>query len=214
MSNFENLRKQARQILKWHREGHWPVAEQIRGSLPGFRNMTDREILDHDFQLADAQALIAVRAGYRDWSELKLALVQEDQKPSTGAGATPHMDWVEPCLLVSDIQTTCNYFETRLGFDILFTYGNPPFYGAVERDNVRLAMRQVDRYIIDNHTRRNTEEELLSASVAVQALESIYQEFVDAEVDFFQALRVEPWGRKSFIVRDPDGNLIAFHSSG
>ena len=31
-----------------------------------------------------------------------------------------------------------------------------------------------------------------------------------AGVPFHQRLRAEPWGARTFIVRDPDGNLLAF----
>jgi hypothetical protein len=33
-------------------------------------------------------------------------------------------------------------------------------------------------------------------------------------VSFHQSLRTEPWGARTFIVQDPDGNLIAFSGSG
>ena len=35
-------------------------------------------------------------------------------------------------------------------------------------------------------------------------------EFQAAGVPFFQTLRREPWGAKTFIVKDPDGNLLLF----
>src|SRR5439155_16100669 len=44
MPNLENLKKQAKLILRWHRERHYPVAAQIRGHLPRFLNMPDSEI--------------------------------------------------------------------------------------------------------------------------------------------------------------------------
>lgn len=34
MPNLENLRKQAKQYLRWVREGYHPVAAQIRSFLP------------------------------------------------------------------------------------------------------------------------------------------------------------------------------------
>jgi hypothetical protein len=34
MPNLENLKKQAKLILRWHRERYYPVAAQIRGHLP------------------------------------------------------------------------------------------------------------------------------------------------------------------------------------
>lgn len=36
MPNLENLRKQAKLYLRGHREGHYPVAAQIRAVLPRF----------------------------------------------------------------------------------------------------------------------------------------------------------------------------------
>ncbi|HZU33414.1 MAG TPA: VOC family protein, partial [Candidatus Angelobacter sp.] len=33
MPNLENLRKQAKQYLRWHRERYYPVAARIRAAL-------------------------------------------------------------------------------------------------------------------------------------------------------------------------------------
>jgi hypothetical protein len=49
MLNFENLRKQAKQYLRWHRERYYPVAAPIWEHLPRFRQLTDQEILTADF---------------------------------------------------------------------------------------------------------------------------------------------------------------------
>jgi len=64
MSSVENLRKQAKLYVRWHRERRHTVAAIIWDVLPGFANLTDGEVLDHPFRLADAQALVARRAGY------------------------------------------------------------------------------------------------------------------------------------------------------
>ncbi len=34
MLHLDNLKKQAKQIVRWHREGYDPVAERIRAGLP------------------------------------------------------------------------------------------------------------------------------------------------------------------------------------
>jgi hypothetical protein len=54
MPNIENLKKQAKQYLRWHRERYYPVAAQIRAALPRFRNVGDVQILESSFKLADA----------------------------------------------------------------------------------------------------------------------------------------------------------------
>lgn len=76
MSNLENLRKQAKQILRWHREGHYPVAATIRAALPRFCDLTDRAVLAAPFSLADAQAVIARQNGFEDWAALKKEALQ------------------------------------------------------------------------------------------------------------------------------------------
>ena len=56
-------------------------------------------------------------------------------------------------------------------------------------------------------------EALLSASITVATAEEIKHLFLTyqaAGVPFQQALKKEPWGAKTFVVKDPDGNLILF----
>jgi hypothetical protein len=71
MPNLENLRKQAKLYLRWHRDGYHPVAAQIRAVLPRFRDLTDREVLAHDFKLLDAQELVARQSGFESWQAPK-----------------------------------------------------------------------------------------------------------------------------------------------
>ena len=64
MPNLENLRKQAKLVLRWHRDCYYPVAAQIRSGLPRFGQMTDSEILAQSFKLSDAQELVARQHGF------------------------------------------------------------------------------------------------------------------------------------------------------
>ena len=74
MPNLENLKKQAKLILRWHRERHYPVAAQIRAHLPRFLNMPDSEILAASFKLSDAQEMVARQQGFDSWQALKTGL--------------------------------------------------------------------------------------------------------------------------------------------
>jgi uncharacterized glyoxalase superfamily protein PhnB len=47
-----------------------------------------------------------------------------------------------------------------------------------------------------------------------EEIEQLFREFQAAGVTFFQALRKEPWGAQTFIVKDPDGNLLLFAGPG
>jgi catechol 2,3-dioxygenase-like lactoylglutathione lyase family enzyme len=113
-------------------------------------------------------------------------------------------------LFVSDIETSCDFFTQKLGFSIVFVYGEPPFYAQAKRDRGMLNLKCVDHTVIDPQLRDR--ESLLSADMGVDTHEEIAQlflEFQAAGVTFFQPLRKEPWGAKTFIVKDPDGLLFA-----
>jgi uncharacterized glyoxalase superfamily protein PhnB len=215
MPNLENLKKQAKLILRWHRERHYPVAAQIRAYLPRFQNMPDAEILAAKFKLSDAQEMIARQHGFDSWRALKTGLsktppkVRSPQSKSVPANAT--IVGAEPQLLVTDIKTSCEFFCEKLGFSLVFSYGKPPYYAQVGRDAARLNLRCVERPVIESTVRDR--EELLSASMTVATADEIkllFLEFQAAGVAFHQTLKKQAWGAKNFVVKDPDGNLLLF----
>ena len=118
----------------------------------------------------------------------------------------------EPQLYVRDIVASCEFYSRMLGFSVAFTYGEPPFYGQVFRDSVRLNLRQVDSPVVD--PRRRDAEQLLAASITLEDAEPLFVEYQRAGVEFVQPLRAEPWGARTFIVRDADGNLLLFAGRG
>jgi len=210
MPNLENLKRQAKLILRWHRDRYFPVAAQIRSGLPRYSQMTDSEILAQSFRLSDAQEMVARQHGFESWHALKTGLpTMSDHAETISAKAI--IAGAEPQLFVADIKASCDFFTKKLGFAVAFTYGEPPFYAQVRRNGARLNLRHVDRPVIDAALRDR--EELLSASLTVataEEIEALFAEFQTAGVTFFQTLKREPWGAKDFIVRDPDGNLLLF----
>ena len=123
----------------------------------------------------------------------------------------PALSAIEAQLFVSDIKASCDYFTSKLGFAIGFIYGEPPFYAQVRRDHALINLRMVCEPVFVGDIRER--EQLLAASMTVDGAAEIRQLFLDyqaAGVDFFQPLKQEPWGARTFIVRDPDGNLMLF----
>ncbi len=114
-------------------------------------------------------------------------------------------------LFVTDIKTSCDFFVEKLGFSIVFMYGEPPFYAQVRRDRGLINLRHLDRPVIDPALRDR--ESLLSADLGLdtpEAIKQLFLEFQSRGVAFSQTLRQEPWGARTFIVKDPDGNLLLF----
>ncbi len=114
----------------------------------------------------------------------------------------------EPQLFVADVERSCGYYAKKLGFRVAFVYGEPPFYAQVSRDGASLNLRQLDEPAIGAELR--TSEQLLSATITVDSIDLLFAEFEAAGVEFAQMVRTEPWGARTFVVRDPDGNLVLF----
>ena len=121
------------------------------------------------------------------------------------------LNGVEAQLCVADMKRACDFYTGKLGFSVGFVYGDPPFYGQVMRDKARINLRLVCEPVFVGDVRKR--EGLLSATITVAAADEIEQLYVSyraAAVCFAQELKSEPWGARTFIVSDPDENLILF----
>lgn len=210
MLNLDNLKKQAKLLVRWHREGNYSIGGRIR-SLARYRNVTDVEALALKFPLSEAQEIIALEAGFASWAELKtgLAAAPERAKPATSA---PAIKSAKPVLFVTNVEVSAAYFRDKLGFTIDFLHGQPPFYGAVSRGGACLHLRCVHEPVFKEGVRE--EEQLLAAFLEVENIKSLFAECKAAGANFVHPLRKEPWGGSAFIVRDPDGNSICFAQTG
>src|SRR5262249_12004431 len=151
------------------------------------------------------------RKGFGSWEALHSGIeVMNDKSPRPAIG--PCTLSADPVIFVTDIKASCDFYTAKLGFAVAFTYGEPPFYGQVQRDGARLNLRLVKDLVIDPQMRDS--EDLLSAVVTLEDAKPLFLEYQANGVDFHQGLRTEPWGARTFIVRDLDGNLILFAGSG
>ena len=206
MPTLETYRKQAKLLLRWHREGDYSVGGRVR-QLERYRSLTDREVLALKFTLALAQEIVAVEAGHHSWAELKAAAANARKTPRTNPGP-PLLKKVIPILFVRDVKKCAAWFRDKLHFQIDFLHGLPPFYGAVSRDGVCLHIRFVHHPFFAKAAAE--EGSLILASIEVANVQSLFEEFQAAGVEFPQKLKKQAWGGTDFQVRDPDGNVISF----
>lgn len=128
--------------------------------------------------------------------------------PSSARGASVILA-SEPQVFVSDLEVATAFYVGKLGFTVVFSYGEPPFYAQVARDAARLNLRRVSGPVFDSGF-RSREADALAATFTLDDAKPLVQEYQKAGVPFHQMLKTTPWGARTFIVQDPDGNLIAF----
>lgn len=129
------------------------------------------------------------------------------------AGAAPALLAAEPQLFTPDLPAALAFYAERLGFEPAFVHGDPPFYAQVRRGAARLNLRHVDAPRLDPAARFG-EPDLLAATLVVNGIEALFAELERRGAPLHQPLRTEPWGARTFIVRDLDGALLLFAGEG
>jgi catechol 2,3-dioxygenase-like lactoylglutathione lyase family enzyme len=118
----------------------------------------------------------------------------------------------EPQLFVADMEAASAFYVHKLGFKVVLSYGQPPFWAQVARDGGCLNLRKVSGPVFDSGF-RSREPDAVSATLTVDGVTPLFLEFQEAGAAFHQTLKTEPWGALTFIVRDPDRNLVLFAGS-
>jgi uncharacterized glyoxalase superfamily protein PhnB len=206
MPSIETYRKHAKQLVRWHREHNYSIGEKLR-LLERYRHLTDVEVLEMAMPLTLAQEIVAVEAGFRDWAALKSGTGDITQ-PSPAVASEPILADAIPILFVRDVAAAAAFYEVKLGFQIDFLHGKPPFYGSVSRNRACLHLRFVHRTNFVELAAR--EGSLILATIEVANVKALFQEYEARSVDFAQRLVRQAWGGLDFHVRDPDGNVISF----
>ena len=207
MPSIETYQKQAKQLVRWHRERNYSIGEKAR-MLERYRHLTDVEVLEMRMPLTLAQEIVAVEAGFRDWAALKAgtgALTQPSRRDATGPTT---LIGAVPILFVCDVAAAAAFYEGKLGFRVDFLHGKPRFYGSVSRDRACIHLRFVHQTNFTELAAR--EGSLILASIEVADVKVLFHEYEARSVDFAQRLVRQPWGGLDFHVRDPDGNVISF----
>lgn len=210
MPSIDTYRKQAKLLVRWHRERKYSIGGKLR-LIERYRHLKDVELLDMAMPLVLAQEAVAVEAGFQSWAALRKGLVEEKTRPDTPAREPCLMGSV-PILFVCDVVRAARFYEEKLGFHVDFLHGKPPFYGSVSRDRSCLHLRFVHRTNFVELAER--EDSLILATIEVTNVKALFEEYLLRGVDFPQRLLRQAWGGLDFHVRDPDGNVISFVQYG
>ena len=206
MSRLDIYRKQAKQLVRWHREGNHSIGGRIRG-LARYQTLTDREALALEFPLREAQEIIALEAGYASWAAFKVAMANEPAQTSSTSPAL-RLTRAVPVISVASVEAAAGFFKHTLGFSIDFLHGEPPFYGSVSRDGACVHLKFVHEPVLT--VGAQDRDGFIVAFIQVENVKALYAEYLAAGAGFDQKLKKQAWGGRDFIVRDPDGNGLCF----
>jgi catechol 2,3-dioxygenase-like lactoylglutathione lyase family enzyme len=112
-----------------------------------------------------------------------------------------------PTLGTRDLATALRFYVEVLGFDVQTTMGDPPDFALLSSpDGGGLGLVRVDDPTVT--------DEYACCYVDVTGVEELHSRCVAAGYPITNPLTRHPWGNHDFVVRDPDGHLIAVGEAG
>jgi catechol 2,3-dioxygenase-like lactoylglutathione lyase family enzyme len=112
----------------------------------------------------------------------------------------PSLKAAVPILWVRDLEQALQYYQGTLGFEIGWTFGNPPELASVCRDQVEF------------HLSKAGEDEFHISRVYVHVddVDAYYNLIVAAGARATYPLEDRFYGMRDCRIEDPDGNQISF----
>lgn len=104
--------------------------------------------------------------------------------------------------VVNDVPKSIAHYRDVFGFDVVFTYGEPVFYGGVRRDDV------VIHFQAASQTRRSAGHG--AANIFVTEVDELHAEMQSRGARILQQPGNRAYGIRDFDVLDLDGNQLSF----
>jgi len=112
---------------------------------------------------------------------------------------------MSPQLLVSDLESSIEFYTEKLGFDLDFRHED--FYAGIIKEGYSIHLKLGSPASDERQSKRDNED--LDIVFSVQGIEDLYEEYSTRSVEFTQPLRAMAYG-KEFYVADPDGYILGF----
>ena|SRR6478736_6365262 len=112
---------------------------------------------------------------------------------------------MSPQLLVSDLDSSIEFYTEKLGFDVDFRHED--FYSGVIKEGYSIHFKLGNPSRDERQNKRDNED--LDIVFSVQGIEDLYEEYSARSVEFTQPLRDMAYGKEFYVV-DPDGYLLGF----
>ena len=105
-------------------------------------------------------------------------------------------------LPVDNLAATLEFYEEKLGFKAVYTYGDPPHYAILMRDEVSIHMAE----------REDTTTEIQPCSVYIYVtdVDAIYKEYKSKKLEMFLPPEDQGYGMREFEVPDINGHFLTF----
>ena len=129
-------------------------------------------------------------------------------------GAFAMLNSVAPSFIVDDLGATLAFYQSKLGFDVLYQGGGDgdgdDFCAIMGRDRVMLMFKAITPEVHPQPNRSRHEWARWDAYIGTDDPDSLYTEFVGREVPMHRELANTSDGLRAFEITDNSGYVLCF----
>lgn len=124
------------------------------------------------------------------------------------------LNCVAPFLIVDDLNATIAFYQTKLGFDVLYKGGGEgngdDFFAGMGRDRAMLMFKAITPEVHPQPNRTRHEWARWDAYIGTDDPDSLYAEFVGRKVPVYRELANTSDGLRAFEIVDNSGYVLCF----
>ena len=121
---------------------------------------------------------------------------------------------VAPFLIVDDLDATVAFYQSKLGFDVLYKGGGDgngdDYWAILGRDRVMLMFKAITPQVHPQPNHSRHEWAPWDAYIATDDPDSLYTEFVARQVPIHRELAITSDGLRAFEIADNSGYVLCF----
>jgi catechol 2,3-dioxygenase-like lactoylglutathione lyase family enzyme len=129
-------------------------------------------------------------------------------------GTLPMLNTVAPFFIVDDLGATLAFYQSRLGFNVLYKgggeEGGDDFFVGMGRDRAMLMFKAVTPEIHPQPNRSRHEWARWDAYIGTDDPDSLYKEFLSRNVPMHRELGDTTDGLRAFEIIDNNGYVLCF----
>lgn len=111
-----------------------------------------------------------------------------------------------PVIATDDVLAALDYYTRVLGFEKQFSYGEPPVYAGIRRDDMLLYLT-LDPAMVARLKESNSSQDVF---LWVEGVDAAYQEHRAKGAKIIEEIADRPWDARQYVVEDPNGYHLKF----
>ena len=124
------------------------------------------------------------------------------------------LNTVAPFFIVDDLRATLAFYQSKLGFDVLYKCGGDgneeDYFAIMGRDRVTVIFKAITPEVHPQPNRSRHEWARWDAYISTDDPDSLYTEFVGREVPMHRELANTSDGLRAFEIIDINGYVLCF----